>query len=233
MPLAIESLSVSAKGRTAVSGVSLTIEQSKVAAILGANGAGKSELVLAVAGVLPVTGGTITADGQPIHGIPPDAVRRAGVAAVPEGHRVLTRLSVEDNLRTAGAVLAASDVDGALGQAYTLFPELAERKSQTAGTLSGGQQQMLAIGHAIMARPRYLLIDEMSLGLAPLIVKRLVGAISELVGKGTGVLLVEQFAEVALALADTVTVMRTGKVQFSGSANDVRARPEILGEAYF
>ena len=233
MTLAIDSLSVSANGRTAVSGVSLTIEQGKVAAILGANGAGKSEMVLAVAGMLPVTGGTITVNGRSICGIPPDAVRRAGVAAVPEGHRVLTRLSVEDNLRTAGAILAGSEVDGVLGQAYTLFPELEERRKQIAGTLSGGQQQMLAIGHAIMARPRYLLIDEMSLGLAPLIVKRLVGVISELVGKGTGVLLVEQFTEVALSLADTVTVMRTGKVRFSGPTNDVRARPEILGEAYF
>lgn len=233
MTLTIDSLSVSANGRSAVSGVSLTIEQGKVAAVLGANGAGKSEMVLAVAGMLPVTGGTITVNGRSIRGIPPDAVRRAGVAAVPEGHRVLTRLSVEDNLRTAGAILERSEVGGALGQAYTLFPELAERKRQIAGTLSGGQQQMLAIGHAIMARPRYLLIDEMSLGLAPLIVKRLVGAISELVDRGTGVLLVEQFTEVALSLADTVTVMRTGRVRFSGSASDVRARPEILREAYF
>ena len=233
MALVIEDLSVTEEGREVVSGVSLTVEPGRVAAVLGANGAGKSELVLAVAGMLPVTGGTIAVDGFAVHGRPPDAVRRAGIAAVPEGHRVLSRLTVDDNLRAAGSVLRASDVTGALGETYALFPELAEHRNQIAGTMSGGQQQMLAIGHAMMSRSRYLLIDEMSLGLAPLIVKRLVRAISELVDKGTGVLLVEQFTEVALSLADTVTVMRTGKVRFSGTAQEIRERPEILGQAYF
>lgn len=232
MALVIDNLSVADQGREVVSGVGLTVEPGKVAALLGANGAGKSELVLAVAGVLPVTGGTITADGVAIHGRSPDAVRRAGVAAVPEGHRVLSRLSVDDNLRAAGSVLPAPGVGRKLADTYALFPELAERKRQIAGTMSGGQQQMLAIGHAMMSRARYLLIDEMSMGLAPLIVKRLAGAISELADRGTGVLLVEQFTHLALSLADTVTVMRAGKVRFFGTAAEIGDRPEILGRAY-
>ncbi len=233
MALVIENLCVQKDGRTVVSGVDLTVEPGKVAAVLGANGAGKSELVLAIAGMLQVTDGTILADDVAIQGSPPDAVRRAGVAAVPEGHRVLTKLSVDDNLLAAGSVLDAGDVRAALAETYALFPELAERKKQIAGTMSGGQQQMLAIGHAMMSRPRYLLIDEMSLGLAPLIVKRLVAAITKLVEKGTGVVLVEQFTEVALSVADTALVMRTGTVRFSGSAEDIRERPEILDAAYF
>lgn len=233
MALVIENLCVQKDGRTVVSGVDLTVEPGKVAAVLGANGAGKSELVLAIAGMLQVTDGTILADDVAIQGSTPDTVRRAGVAAVPEGHRVLTKLSVDDNLLAAGSVLDAGDVKAALAETYALFPELAERKKQIAGTMSGGQQQMLAIGHAMMSRPRYLLIDEMSLGLAPLIVKRLVAAITQLVEKGTGVVLVEQFTEVALSVADTALVMRTGTVRFSGNAQEIRERPEILDAAYF
>lgn len=233
MSLAIENLSVSSNGREVVSAVALSVEPGQVTAVLGANGAGKSELVLAVAGMLPITAGTITVDGHAIHGHSPDDVRRAGIAAVPEGHRVLTRLTVDDNLRAAASVLEAGEVKEALAETYSLFPELAERKSQLAGTMSGGQQQMLAIGHALMSRPRYLLIDEMSLGLAPLIVKRLVAAITQLVEQGAGILLVEQFTEVALSIANSVTVMRTGSIRFSGDVQEVRDRPEILSEAYF
>ncbi|WP_421703797.1 ABC transporter ATP-binding protein [Aliiroseovarius sp.] len=233
MALKIENLRVAVAGKEVVKGADLTVEPGKVAAVLGANGAGKSELVLALAGMLPSTAGRVTVDGHRIENHAPDAVRRAGIAAVPEGHRVLSSLSVEDNLRAAGSVLEAREVEEALQEAFDLFPELADRRRQLAGTLSGGQQQMVAIGHAIMARPRYLLIDEMSLGLAPLIVKRLVGAISSLVSQGTGVLLVEQFTEVALGIADTVTVMRTGDVRFSGAVETVRADPTILDQAYF
>ena len=233
MALKIENLRVAVAGKEVVKGADLTVEPGKVAAVLGANGAGKSELVLALAGMLPSTAGRVTVDGHRIENHAPDAVRRAGIAAVPEGHRVLSSLSVEDNLRAAGSVLETREVEEALQEAFDLFPELADRRRQLAGTLSGGQQQMVAIGHAIMARPRYLLIDEMSLGLAPLIVKRLVGAISSLVSQGTGVLLVEQFTEVALGIADTVTVMRTGDVRFSGAVETVRADPTILDQAYF
>lgn len=233
MALEIEGLSIEREGRLVVSDFSLSLQPGKVAAVLGANGAGKSELVLGIAGVLPLRAGSVHADGVAIAGRVPEVVRAAGVAAVPEGHRVFSRLSVEDNLRVAGAVLPSAEVGEKLTHIYTLFPELDERRSQIAGTMSGGQQQMLAIGHALMARPRYLLIDEMSLGLAPLIVKRLVGAVSQLVADGVGVLLVEQFTEVALALADTVVVMRMGRTQYAGPASAIRDTPEILNSAYF
>lgn len=233
MALVIENVTVERYGRRMVSEVGLIVEPGKVAAVLGANGAGKSELVLAAAGMLPIVSGNIVIDGTPIHGRTPDVVRRAGVAAVPEGHRVLTRLSVDDNLRAAGSVLSTSELESTLADTYVIFPELGERKRQIAGTMSGGQQQMLAIGHALMSRPKYMLIDEMSLGLAPLIVKRLVDTVSQLVERGTGVVLVEQFTEVALSLANSVIVMRSGKVRFSGSADEIRQDPKIVDEAYF
>lgn len=233
MSLLIEDLSVRSQNKEVVRKVSMAVEPGQVTAVLGANGAGKSELVLAVAGMLPLTHGRITVDGRPIQGCTPDAVRQAGVAAVPEGHRVLTRLSVDDNLRVAGAILKSAQVEPAMQQVYDLFPELAERKRQLAGSMSGGQQQMLAIGHALMAQPRYLLIDEMSLGLAPLIVKRLVRVIESLMTQGVGIVLVEQFTEVALSVATSAVVMRAGEARYTGPVDEIRRRPEILKEAYF
>ena len=233
MALEISNITVTNGVRELVSGVSLKVEPGKVAAVLGANGAGKSELVLAAAGVLPISSGTIFVDGVEINGRAPYFVRRAGVAAVPEGHRVLTKLSVEDNLRAAGSLLSTGAARTQLEMTYGLFPELKERRKQAAGTMSGGQQQMLAIGHALMSQPKYLLIDEMSLGLAPVIVKRLAAAVAELVRAGAGVVLVEQFTELALSLADDVIVMRTGKTRFSGTADEIRQNPKILEAAYF
>lgn len=233
MALEITNVTVANDIRELVSNVSLRVEPGKVTAVLGANGAGKSELVLAVAGVMPVRSGTITVDGVPMTSKSPDKIRRAGVAAVPEGHKVLTRLSVEDNLNAAGSILPGAVARQQLEKTYDLFPELKERRRQLAGTMSGGQQQMLAIGHALMSKPRYLLIDEMSLGLAPVIVKRLAAAVGELVKEGTGIVMVEQFTELALSLADDVLVMRTGKPRFSGRASEIKANPKILEEAYF
>lgn len=233
MTLSIENLTVLQGGRAVVSQASLSVEPGKVTAVLGANGAGKSELSLAIGGMMPVASGHVRADGKDLTGFAPDSVRRAGVAVVPEGHRVLTRLSVDDNLRAAGSLLSSRDVETVIKETYQLFPELAERKRQIAGTMSGGQQQMLAIGHALMCRPRYLVIDEMSLGLAPLIVKRLVGAIGELVSRGAGVILVEQFTEVALSLADDAIVMRGGEVRYSGAAKVLKEDPAQLDKAYF
>ncbi len=233
MALIIENLTVVKQGRELVRNVSMSVERGQVTAVLGANGAGKSELVLAVAGMLPIAQGRISVDGRAIQGCPPDVVRLAGVAAVPEGHRVLSKLSVDDNLRVAGSMLAGDQVAPAVAEVYALFPELAERQRQLAGTMSGGQQQMLSIGHALMARPKYLLIDEMSLGLAPLIVKRLVRTIESLIDKGVGVILVEQFTEVALSVATSAVVMRTGDVRYSGPASEIRRNPKILEAAYF
>ena len=233
MTLSIENLTVLQGARTVVADASLSVAPGKVTAVLGANSAGKSELSLAIGGMMPVAAGGVALDGVDLTGLAPDAVRRAGVAVVPEGHRVLTRLSVDDNLRAAGSLLSAREVEAQLKTAYDLFPELAERKHQVAGTMSGGQQQMLAIGHALMCRPRYMVIDEMSLGLAPLIVKRLVATIGELVAKGSGVILVEQFTEVALSLADDAIVMRGGEVRYSGTALVLKEDPSLLDKAYF
>jgi branched-chain amino acid transport system ATP-binding protein len=230
--LELSNLSVTNQGRVVVDGVSLSVAPGQVTALLGANGAGKSELVLGVAGLLPVTGGKITVAGSDLTGATPDRIRASGVAAVPEGHQVLTRLTVEENLRAAAALLPAPEVAVVLADIWALFPELAERKSQMAGTMSGGQQQMLAIGQALMCRPKYLLIDEMSLGLAPLIVKRLTRVIADLAASGIGILLVEQFVEVALQLASHVVALRKGTVRLSVHPDEVRANRALLSNAY-
>lgn len=230
--LEIKGLSVAVDGKTVVDGVSLTVRPGQVTALLGANGAGKSELVLAVAGLLPVAKGSVTVDGTPVTGAKPDRIRAAGIAAVPEGHQVLTQLTVAENLTVAGSLLSPSEADAALAEVFAIFPELAERKQQLAGTLSGGQQQMVAIGHALMARPRFILIDEMSLGLAPLIVKRLTQVVAALAAKGMGVLLVEQFVEVGLSLASEVVVLRKGVVRLSSDPATLRADPGRMTAAY-
>jgi branched-chain amino acid transport system ATP-binding protein len=232
MTLQVKGLEVLQGSRSVVSGVDLTIAPGRVTAVIGANGAGKSELVLALAGVLPVKAGTVTLDGVSLAGQGPEAIRRAGIAAIPEGHRVLTRLSVVDNLRAAGGLLAG-DIDARLEETFAIFPELAERKAQLAGTMSGGQQQMLALGHALMCRPTYLLIDEMSLGLAPLVVKRLLGVVGDLKARGVGILLIEQFTDLALGMAEDAIVLRSGRMRWAGPAAALKADRQLLQNAYF
>ena len=232
MSLIVAGLSVRDGSRLLLRGVNLAIHPGKITAVIGANGSGKSELVLAIAGVLPVSEGEVSLDHTSLLSASPETIRRAGVAAVPEGHRVLTELSVDENLRLAGALLR-DDLSGRLASVYATFPELAERRTQLAGTLSGGQQQMVALAHALMCRPRYLLIDEMSLGLAPLIVKRLLGVVAGLRDQGVGILLIEQFTDLALGMADTAIVLRNGTVRYSGSARDLEQSPSLLQEAYF
>ncbi len=230
--LELSQVSVAQDGRTVVDQVTLNVLPGQVTALLGANGAGKSELVLGVAGLLPVIHGKIIVDGRDITNAKPDLVRSFGVAAVPEGHQVLTTLSVEDNLMAAASQLSLAEAQAALAYVLDIFPELAERHAQLAGSMSGGQQQMLAIGHALMVKPRYLLIDEMSLGLAPLIVKRLVNVVKQLVAQGTGVLLVEQFVEVALGMVDRVVVLRKGTVRLDAKPAEIIADRTLLTRAY-
>lgn len=232
MSLVVTDLSVGTGARKLVQSVSFTLEPGTVTAVLGANGAGKSELVQALAGMMPIASGTVTLDAADLSGKSPALIRRAGIAAVPEGHRILTRLSVDDNLRAAGSILDTG-LEATLEETYSLFPELAERKGQIAGTMSGGQQQMLALGHAMMCRPKYLLIDEMSLGLAPLVVKRLMGFVEGLKAQGTGVLLIEQFTELALGIAETAIVLRGGIPRYAGPAETLRNTPAALDAAYF
>jgi branched-chain amino acid transport system ATP-binding protein len=161
----ISNLSVRRGNKLAVDDLSLTLEAGRITALLGPNGAGKSTLVLALAGVLPIESGTVEIDGMVLSARTPEAIRAAGLAAVPEGHRVLSGLSVQDNLLAAGFGHSASVAREAVEDVYGTFPELAERKAQKAGSMSGGQQQMLALGQALVARPKFILADEMSLGL--------------------------------------------------------------------
>lgn len=230
--LEVKGLAVRRGRKLAVDHIDFTLETGKVTALLGPNGAGKSSLVLALAGVIPSEGGVIAVDGMTLIGSSPEKVRAAGVAAVPEGHRVLAGLSVDDNLRAAGHSLAKGELEDGLADVYKTFGELAERKEQKAGSMSGGQQQMLALGQALISKPKFILADEMSLGLAPLIVKRLMGVVERLAAGGTGILLIEQFTAVALKLADEAHVMSRGRFAYSGDPRTLEQDPDILHKAY-
>jgi branched-chain amino acid transport system ATP-binding protein len=228
----VEQLRVRRGTKVVVNDLSLTLESGRITALLGPNGAGKSSLVLALAGALPIESGSATIDGQQIVGKSPEFIRLSGVAAVPEGHRVLSGLSVEDNLNAAGFQHPQSEMRGLLAEAFTVFPELQERRHQKAGSMSGGQQQMLALAQALIAKPKFILADEMSLGLAPVVVKRLMGVVARRAEQGVGVLLIEQFTGVALKLAAEVHVMARGSFPYSGLPGPLIEDPEILHRAY-
>lgn len=230
--LEVGNLHVVRGGKPVLTNLSMRLEAGKTIALLGPNGAGKSSLVLAMSGVLPVASGTIALAGQDLANLPPDEIRRAGIAAILEGHQVLTALSVEENLRVAGFCLGQAELAAELDQAYGIFPELRELRRRLAGALSGGQQQMLAVAQALMARPKFILADELSLGLAPVIVKRLMSVLDALADRGCGILLIEQFTHVALRLADYVYVVNRGRVRFQGLPAEVQANPHVLHEAY-
>ena len=225
-------LSVERSGKAILHGVDVHIAPGKITALLGANGAGKSTLVLAIAGALPVSHGKITLDDKPINGLRPENVRRLGVAAVPEGHRVLSDLTVEENLHVAGTALSRRQLDEAVERAVDTFPELKPRFAVRAGALSGGQQQMLVLGQAIVSQPRYILADELSFGLAPVIVARLVPVLEAFADKGIGVLLIEQFTHIALRISHHAYVMERGRICFSGAPDALRQNPDILHSAY-
>jgi len=230
--LGLDGLTVARGGRPVLHGVTLEIPPGEVTALLGPNGAGKSTLVLAVAGVLKPLSGSVELAGRNLAGRRPESIRRAGVAVVPEGRRLLPELTVADNLQVA--TYALSRDEGKAGRAYALelFPELDKRLDTSARSLSGGEQQMLVLAQALVSKPRFLLIDELSLGLAPVIVKRLIPTIRTVAESGVGVLLIEQFATVALGLANRAHVIDRGRLQFSGAASELKARPELLQSSY-
>ena len=230
--LVISGLSVNRGTKTVVRNVDITVTPGQVTALLGANGAGKSSLVLAVAGVLKPTAGTVMLGSTNLTGKSPHVVRAAGVAAVPEGHRVLRGLTVRENLEAAGSMHGRAELKNAVDEALDVFPELSERLDQQAGTLSGGQQQMVALAQALVCRPQFLLADELSLGLAPLVVKRLADAVARIAKNGAGVLLIEQFTTIALKLATTASLMERGDLRWSGAAHELVERPELLHAAY-
>jgi branched-chain amino acid transport system ATP-binding protein len=230
--LHLEDVTVARGGRPVVHDVTLAIPRGEVTALLGPNGAGKSTLVLAVAGVLRPISGSVTLGGQDLAGRRPERIRQAGVAVVPEGRRLLPELTVADNLQVATYALSREDAKTGRDYALELFPELGKRLDAAGRSLSGGEQQMLVLAQALVSQPRFVLIDELSLGLAPVVVKRLVPTIRTVAESGVGVLLIEQFATVALGLANRAHVMDRGRVRFSGPASELKARPELLQSSY-
>ena len=232
--LNITDLEVAYGAVTALRGVWLTVAPGEVVALLGANGAGKSTLLRAISGIVRMKHGDISFSGQSIARLTPSQIVRAGVAHSPEGRRVFPGLTVAENLRLGAAARNApmAEIAADSEKFYDLFPVLRERMHQTAGTLSGGEQQMLAVSRALMARPRLLLLDEPSLGVAPLIVKSIFGTLAALKAAGTTMLIVEQDVRLVLSLADRAYVLRTGKIVLSGSAAALRQDQEGVAAAY-
>ena len=212
--------------------VSLEIPAGEITTLLGPNGAGKSTLVLAIGGVLRPISGTVTLDGTVLSGRRPEKIRAHGLAIVPEGRRLLPELTVEDNLRVATYTLSRGDAARARERALEMFPELDKRMGQVARSLSGGEQQMVVLAQALVSSPRYVVIDELSLGLAPVVLNRLLPTIQSLAQDGIGVLLIEQFATVALTLAKRALIMEGGTIRYSGTADELRQKPELLSAAY-
>ena len=202
-------------------GVSLSVAPGELVALVGANGAGKSTLLKCIAGLLRPTSGSIALDGMPLSGKPAHEVVRAGIALVPEGRRLFGRLTVDDNLLLGAHGRREAQRQETLARARQLFPVLAERGDQLAGTLSGGEQQMLAIARALMSRPRFLLLDEPSLGIAPRVVTRIYETLGAIHAQGLGILLVEQNVRLALARASRAYVLQTGKVVLSGTPKEL------------
>ena len=218
--------------QTAVDSLSFEIPTGQIVGLLGPNGAGKSTMVLAVAGVLRSTGGRVLLGDADLTGLRPEQVRAAGVAVVPEGRRLLPELTVQDNIRVATYSLGREDAKAGTAYALELFPELEKRWTVTARLLSGGEQQMLVLAQALVSKPRVVLVDELSLGLAPVVVKRLVPTLESVAASGVGVLLIEQFAHVALGLAETAYVIEGGRIHYSGPSQKLKDEPELLHSAY-
>jgi branched-chain amino acid transport system ATP-binding protein len=230
--LRVEKLSVPRAGRTVVHDVSLEIPPGEVTTLLGANGAGKSTLVLALGGVLRPTGGRVLLGDLDLTRSRPERIRQAGVAIVPEGRRLLSDLTVEDNLRVATYSLSREDRRERIAYALNLFPNLEARWNAKSRLLSGGEQQMVVLAQALVSRPRIMIVDELSLGLAPIVVKSLVPTLEEVASSGVGILLIEQFAHVALSLATQAYVLEGGRIRYHGTAEELKSRPEVLHSAY-
>lgn len=228
--LEIKNLSVSYGGIEAIKDISLDVEQGSIVTLIGSNGAGKSSTLRTIAGIVRAKSGEVLFEGENLLGLSPDQIVKHGVTLVPEGRHVFPNLTVAENLRV-GAYLRKDDISGDLEHIYELFPRLKERSWQLAGTLSGGEQQMLAVGRAMMARPKLIMMDEPSLGLAPLIVQGIFDIIRTINKSGITVLLIEQNANMALKVADYAYVMQTGEITLKGTGAELLENEEVK-EAY-
>jgi len=218
----------------ALKGITLKVEQGEIVALIGANGAGKSTTLMAISGVAALRSGMVMYEGAELSVRSADAIVRMGITQVPEGRRIFARMTVRENLEMGAFIRNKRDLEGDIARVFEMFPALADRNKQLGGTLSGGEQQMLAIGRALMSRPKLLLLDEPSLGLAPIIVSRIFKIIREINAQGTTILLVEQNAKAALRLAHRAYVLETGKIVMQGRASELEKDPGIkkayLGE---
>ena len=228
--LKIEDLRVSYGGIEAVKGISFTVEEGQIVTLIGANGAGKSTTLRTVVGLVKAAGGSITYNDEQLIGLSTDQIVKKGITLVQEGRRVFPDLTVLENLKI-GAYTRNDDLTEDLEWIYSLFPRLRERHWQRAGTLSGGEQQMLAVGRALMSRPKLLMMDEPSLGLAPLIVQDIFSIIQEINRQGVTILLIEQNANMALRIAEVGHVLETGRITLSGAGKDLLAN-EAVRAAY-
>lgn len=226
--LEIRGLSARYGAIEALQDVNLSVPHGKIVTLIGANGAGKTTLMMTICGAIKAAGGTVIADGEDITRLPSEEIVRRGIALVPEGRRIFGRLTVYENLQLGALVADPQHFSSDLERVYTLFPRLKERREQRGGTLSGGEQQMLAIGRALMSRPRLLLLDEPSLGLAPLVVKQIFATLKDLNAKeGLSIFFVEQNAHLALRTADSAHVLVNGRITLSGSGAELLANPEV------
>ena len=232
--LEIKDLNVFYGAVHAIKGISLNVEQGELVSLIGANGAGKTTTLHAISGLIPAASGTIELDGHNLQKTPPDKIISLGLAHVPEGRHVFARMTVEENLRMGAYIIRdAQKINENLEKVYSHFPRLKERRRQLAGTLSGGEQQMLATGRALMTDPSIVLMDEPSMGLSPLLVKEIFAIIEQLHESGITILLVEQNAKMALAVSDRAYVLETVKISMSGKASELaeddRVRKAYLG----
>ena len=228
--LKISDLKVNYGGIEAVKGISFDVPEGEIVTLIGSNGAGKSSTLRTIAGLVKPAGGTISLQGEDITGKDPTAIVTKGVTLVPEGRRIFPDMTVLENLKI-GAYLRKDDLTDDLNWVFELFPRLKERSWQAGGTLSGGEQQMLAVGRALMSRPRVLMMDEPSLGLAPLVVRDIFGIIQEINKQGVTILLIEHNANMALKIADIGYVLETGRITLTGTGSDLLAN-DAVKEAY-
>ncbi len=232
--LKVENLHVYYGSIHAIKGVSFEVNEGEIVTLIGANGAGKSTTLNTVAGLLKPRSGSILLHDQSIAGVPADKIVSKGMALCPEGRRVFLQMSVKENLEMGGFTRPASEIAASIEDVYQRFPRLKERYKQVAGTLSGGEQQMLAMGRALMSKPKLLMLDEPSMGLAPILVEQIFDIIKELHEAGTTILLVEQNAQMALSVADRAYVLETGTIVKEGPAlellNDDAVKNAYLGD---